>query len=203
VRRLAERAAAAGAIFVEQSPVTPADLDRLETPVCVIAIDGALDRAVPELAEFVRPARGQMLATEPLSVRLYERPHYARQGFDYWQQLPDGTLVVGGKRDADVSTGYTAVEETTPAVQERLEELLVALVGHLPRITHRWAGIWGETLDRLPLVGAVPGRERIWVAGGYSGHGNVLGLACGDIVARAILGEPPPELEIFDVRRFF
>jgi glycine/D-amino acid oxidase-like deaminating enzyme len=39
------------------------------------------------------------------------------------------------------------------------------------------------------------------VAGGYSGHGNALGLACGDLVARAILGERPPELEIFDLAR--
>jgi glycine/D-amino acid oxidase-like deaminating enzyme len=41
------------------------------------------------------------------------------------------------------------------------------------------------------------------VAGGYSGHGNVLGLACGEIVARAVAGEDSPELELFDVARFF
>ena len=48
----------------------------------------------------------------------------------------------------------------------------------------------------------MPGRDGVWVAGGYSGHGNVLGLACGDLVARAILGEQPPELELFDPARF-
>ncbi len=143
-----------------------------------------------------------MLATEPLSERLYERPHYARHGYDYWQQLPDGRLVVGGKRDASIETEQTAVEETTPLVQERLEELVGQLLGRLPRITHRWAGIWGETPDRLPLVGRLPGRDGMWVAGGYSGHGNVLGFACGDLVARAILGEQPAELELFDPARF-
>jgi gamma-glutamylputrescine oxidase len=75
------------------------------------------------------------------------------------------------------------------------------LLGELPPITHRWAGIWGETADRLPLVGRVPGRANVWVAGGYSGHGNVLGLACGDLLARAILGEAPRELELFDPAR--
>jgi glycine/D-amino acid oxidase-like deaminating enzyme len=49
----------------------------------------------------------------------------------------------------------------------------------------------------------VPGREGVWVAGGYSGHGNALGLACGDLVARALLGESAPELEIFDPARFY
>jgi glycine/D-amino acid oxidase-like deaminating enzyme len=42
----------------------------------------------------------------------------------------------------------------------------------------------------------------VWVAGGYSGHGNALGLACGDLVARGILGEHPPELELFAPARF-
>ena len=87
-------------------------------------------------------------------------------------------------------------------MQARLDGLVADLLGRMPRITHRWAGIWGETPDRLPLVGRIPGRDGVWVAGGYSGHGNVLGLACGDLVAHAILGEQPPELELFDSGRF-
>jgi hypothetical protein len=44
--------------------------------------------------------------------------------------------------------------------------------------------------DFLPVVGRVPDQDGVWIAGGYSGHGNVLGFACGRLVARAILGEP-------------
>ena len=55
--------------------------------------------------------------------------------------------------------------------------------------------------DRLPLVGRLPGSERVWVSAGYSGHGNVLGLACGELLAEAILGAPEPELELFDPAR--
>jgi sarcosine oxidase subunit beta len=69
-------------------------------------------------------------------------------------------------------------------------------------VTHRWAGIWGETSDTLPIVGELPTRQGVWVAGGYSGHGNVLGFACGDLVARAIAGDCPRELELFDPKRF-
>ena len=136
--------------------------------------------------------RGQVLATEPLPELLYDRPHYARWGYDYWQQLPDRRLILGGRRDADLENERTAVEETTPVIQARLDAFAGELAGRPPRITHRWAGIWGETPDRLPLAGRVPGSDRLWVAGGYSGHGNVLGFACGDLVARAILGEPAP-----------
>ena len=142
-----------------------------------------------------------MLATEPLAQVRYAQPHYARDGYDYWHQLPDGRLVVGGNRDAALAAEETDVEETTELVQERLEDLVERLVGSRPAVSHRWAGIWGTTPDLVPLVGRVPGRENVWVAGGYSGHGNALGLACGDLVARAIRGERPPELETFDPAR--
>ena len=75
------------------------------------------------------------------------------------------------------------------------------LVGRLPPISHRWAGIFGSSPDLLPLVGPVPGREGLWVAAGYSGHGNVLGFVCGELVAAAIVGDSAPELELFDPAR--
>ncbi len=131
----------------------------------------------------------------------YARPHYARGGFDYWQQLPDGRLVLGGRRDASLEEEWTAVEETTPAVQGPLEHLARELAGGAVEITHRWAGIWGTTPDLLPLAGRVPGRERTWVAAGYSGHGNVLGLVCGSLVADAVAGDEVPDLALFDPER--
>ncbi len=199
VRRLAGHAAAAGADVRESDPVRVGELD---ADVVVVAGDGFTAGLLPELADVVKPTRGQVLVTEPLHERLYERPHYARGGYDYWHQLPDGRLVIGGSRDASFETEETAVEATTDLVQEQIEALVERLVGHRPRVTHRWAGIWGTTPDLEPLVGPVPGRDGVWVAGGYSGHGNALGLACGDLVARAILGEQPPELELFDPARF-
>jgi gamma-glutamylputrescine oxidase len=201
VRRLAARAAAAGVDVVEGRALRADDLDRLETGQVVVAVDGLSSELLPELADLVTPQRGQMLVTAPLCEQVFERPHYARAGYDYWQQLPDGRLVVGGKRDVSFATEATADEETTELIQSELEALVVELVGELPAITHRWAGVWGETPDRLPLVGRLGTRENVWIAGGYSGHGNVLGLACGELLARAILGESPPELELFEPAR--
>jgi glycine/D-amino acid oxidase-like deaminating enzyme len=198
VRRLAAQAVAAGAEIVEHRA---ARLEELDAPAVVVAVDALSADLVPELGGAVTPQRGQMLVTEPLQELLFERPHYAREGYDYWQQLPDRRLVVGGKRDTSFATEVTTVEETTESIQRELDAFVVDLIGRLPAVTHRWAGVWGETGDRLPLVGRLPTREGVWIAGGYSGHGNVLGLACGDLVARAILGESPPELELFDPAR--
>jgi glycine/D-amino acid oxidase-like deaminating enzyme len=196
VRRLAAHAAAAGADIRERDPVR---LGEVDADVIVVAGDGFIPRLLPELP--VVSTRGQVLATAPLDVVVYDRPHYARGGFDYWHQLPDGTFVLGGQRDASLESERTDVEQTTETIQFRLDELAEKLVGFRPAVTHRWSGIWGTTPDLMPLVGEV--REDVWVAGGYSGHGNALGLACGDLAARAVLGDEPPQLEIFDATRSF
>ena len=198
VRRLAAQAAAAGAELREHTRV--GSLDELDAEHIVIATDGYTGGLLPELDAVVGPVRNQVLVTEPLGEILFPLPHYARHGYDYWQQTPDERLVVGGRRDGDVAEN-TALEQLTPAIQERLEGLVTELVGRLPAISHRWAGIFGSSPDGLPLAGAVPGRRGLWVAAGYAGHGNVLGFACGELVADAIRGEPAPELDLFDPAR--
>ena len=85
--------------------------------------------------------------------------------------------------------------------QQALDAFLVELLGRMPYVTHRWAGIFGLTQDLLPLVGAVPGHPGTWVAAGYSGHGNVLGFMCGELIAAAVLGAQDPLLELFSPAR--
>jgi glycine/D-amino acid oxidase-like deaminating enzyme len=92
-------------------------------------------------------------------------------------------------------------ETTTEPIQEALDAFLVELLGYMPAVTHRWAGIFGLTQDLLPLVGRVPGHEGTWIAAGYSGHGNVLGFMCGELVASALLGEGDDLLELFSPAR--
>jgi len=204
VRRLAGHAVDAGAEIVEEAHVA---VEGVDADVVVVCGDGFTASLLPELADVVVATRGQVLATEPLPALRYPLPHYARGGYDYWHQQPDGRLVIGGQRDTALADEQTEVEAVNPAVQTSIDDLVEALVGHRPAVTHRWAGIWGATPDLLPLAGPLagllPGRENVWIAGGYSGHGNVLGLACGDLVARAILGDRPAELGPFAPARLF
>lgn len=199
VRRLAARAIEAGAELREHQRVE--SLDELEAEHVVLATDGYTNGLLPELDAVVMPTRGQVLVTEPLERRLFPCPHYARHGYDYWQQTPDDRLVIGGFRDKALDHEHTAEEEVTPLIQSHLDGFVAELLGRAPQITHRWAGIFGTTADRLPLVGSVPGRDHVWVSCGYSGHGNVMGLACGELIAKAILGRPAPELELFEPSR--
>jgi gamma-glutamylputrescine oxidase len=199
VRRLAQAAADAGAEIRERDRV--ADLDALDAETVIVATDGYPSGLLGKLEGLIIPTRGQMIATEPLPEVLYAMPHYGRHGYDYWHQNAEGRLIVGGFRDADMDSEFTAEEATTERIQGALEAFAEALLGRRPEVTHRWAGVFGLVPDLMPVVGRHPGREGLWVAGGYSGHGNVLGLACGDLVAQAILGEPHPLLERMDPAR--
>jgi glycine/D-amino acid oxidase-like deaminating enzyme len=193
VRRLAQAAADAGAEIREHDRV--ADLDALDADAILVATDGYPSGLLGSLEGLIIPTRGQMIATEPLPELLYRMPHYGRHGFDYWHQNAEGRLILGGFRDADMDSEFTATEATTERIQGALDAFAETLVGRRPEITHRWAGIFGLVPDLMPVVGPHPARAETWVAGGYSGHGNVLGLMCGDLVAQAMLGEPHPLLE--------
>jgi glycine/D-amino acid oxidase-like deaminating enzyme len=142
-----------------------------------------------------------MIATEPLAERIFDCPHYGRHGFDYWQQTPHGRILAGGFRDSALQNEFTTDEATTPGIQGALESLcrLARRAAGAGRLS--LGGIFGLVLDFLPVVGRVPGEERLWVAGGYSGHGNVLGQMCGELVAQAMLGREAPVLAWFDPAR--
>ena len=199
VRRIADRAAAAGVEIHEHTHV--ASLAEVDAETVVVATDGYPSGLLGELEGLIVPTRGQVIATEPIEEMLFEIPHYGRHGFDYWHQRPDGRIVAGGFRDVSLDTEFTAEEVTTSVVQEALERFVHEHVGRPLRVDYRWAGIFGMVFDFLPVVGRVPDHDAVWIAGGYSGHGNVLGFACGRLVARAILGEVDPKLEIFEPAR--
>ena len=199
VRRIAERAAAAGVEIHEHTRVDSIDDARAAT--VVVATDGYPSGLLGELEGLIVPTRGQVIATEPFEEMLFEIPHYGRHGFDYWHQRLDGRIVAGGFRDVSLDTEFTAEEVTTPVVQNALEHFVEEHVGRPLRIDYRWAGIFGMVFDFVPVVGRVPGDDRLWVAGGYSGHGNVLGFACGRLVARAIAGAHDSLLDVFEPSR--
>ncbi|MGZ8782041.1 MAG: NAD(P)/FAD-dependent oxidoreductase [Gaiellaceae bacterium] len=193
VRRLAQAAAEAGVEIREHDRV--GDLDELDAKTILVATDGYPSGLLGELEGLIIPTRGQMIATEPLPERLFGMPHYGRHGYDYWHQNEEGRLIVGGFRDADMDSEFTATEATTERIQGALDAFVEALLGRMPAVTHRWSGVFGLVPDLMPVVGRHPSRDGLWAAGGYSGHGNVLGLMCGDLVAKAIVGDPHPLLD--------
>jgi gamma-glutamylputrescine oxidase len=203
-RALAEAAEAGGARICEQSPVrgpVPAphegpvetDAGSVRARHVIVAADGALPTLVPEFAGRVQPRRLHMVATAPLAP-LLDRMVYARWGYEYLQQRPDGRVLAGGFSDVDGEDSYTDSDAGSPAIWDRVERYLRDDLGVEAEITHRWAGVVGYTEDSLPYVGEVPGRPGLYVAGGYSGVGNVPGFMSGRDLADTIAGDGPEPL---------
>ncbi|MEO8561637.1 MAG: FAD-binding oxidoreductase [bacterium] len=190
-RALASLATSRGAVLHEQSRVIGIDASGVHTNdgwvhcrSIVVAVDGRLERLLPELSGRVRTARLQMLATAPAPEVNFPRPVYARWGYDYWQQRPDRTIALGGARDVGGETEWTDDVVPTEPVQRALEVKLRDRLGVRAPVTHRWAASVGYTADGLPIAERV--RANVWAIGGYCGTGNVIGALLGRAAARAI-----------------
>jgi len=185
------RALATGPGLFEHTPALSVSRGKVVTPggsvSCehvLVLVDGRLEQLLPEVP--VRTVRLQMLGTSPVPQR-FSRPVYLRDGYEYWQQLPDGRMVLGGFRDLGGLEEETSSTQTSPTVQAALDELL-ASVAPEAAVTHRWAASVGYTTDALPYLGEV--RQGVWAAGGYCGTGNVIGALCARQLVSNVLGGP-------------
>lgn len=193
-RSLARRALRHGARLYEGTPALEVTSTEVRTPrgrircgAVVIAVDGGLELLVPSLAGRVRSTRLQMLATEPATDVAIPCPVSANHGFDYFQQLPDGRVAVGGGRNRSFDTEWGAPAEPSDAIQSYLDAVLRDRIRTSARVTHRWAARVAYTTDGLPVLDEVaPG---VWATGAYSGTGNLIGALCGRAAARLALGE--------------
>lgn len=189
---LAADATAGGARLFARSPVRAIGEGRVETEQgavraehIVVAVDGKLETLLPELSSRVRSARLQMLATAPDRSVDVPRPVYSRWGLDYWQQLLDGSVVLGGGRDVGGDAEWTTSTETTPVVQDALDRLLRDHVHSTAPVTHRWAATVAYTQSGLPVLEEV--KRGVWAIGAYSGTGNVVGALCARAVVEMIV----------------
>jgi glycine/D-amino acid oxidase-like deaminating enzyme len=154
----------------------------------IVAADGALPSLVPAYDGRVRARRLHMVATEPVPERIVHQLVYARWGYEYFQQRPDGRVLAGGFGDVDGDASYTDSGVGEPRIWDRIERWLREEIGVDAPVTHRWTGTVGYSEERRPLVGPVPRRPGLWVAGGYSGTGNVPGFLAGQELADMIAG---------------
>lgn len=194
-RLLAKQVIRNGATLFENTPaldihgttvITPKG--RIEAKKIVVAVDGKLEQLLPELSTKTRTARLQMLATAPTTEITIPRPVYHRWGYEYWQQLENGSIALGGFRDHFKEQEWTQDNTPSPEIQGLLESFLRNKLNMQAEITHRWAANVSYTENYLPIAEEV--RQHIWAIGAYCGTGNVIGALCGRAVAEQIvLGE--------------
>ncbi|ACL23305.1 NAD(P)/FAD-dependent oxidoreductase [Chloroflexus aggregans] len=190
-RLLAEQARRGGALLFTHTPALAIDDTIVRCPQgqiharhVIVAVDGGLEQLLPELRGVVRTTRLQMLATAPDPERTIPRPVYTRWGYDYWQQLPDGRIALGGCRDRFAADEWEAPAEPSAPVQAALEQILQERIGSRTPIERRWAArVAFHVGSVLPIARQV--HSHVWAIGAYNGTGNVIGALCGRAAARA------------------
>lgn len=167
--------------------------NRIEAPVVVYATNGYSPLLNDFFADKIFPTRGQILVTEKVPAFM-EAACYANFVLDYFRQLPTGEMLIGGFRQLqrDVETGYS--DQTTDTIQIALEEFLQK---HIPavrktKISHRWSGIMGFSVDGQPMVGALPTDPQLYFVGGFTAHGVGLAFNSGKTLVDAMFGRPVP-----------
>jgi gamma-glutamylputrescine oxidase len=212
VRGLAAAAERAGARIFENTTVTRLEpgassvalhtpKGRLDATMLLLATNAWTPALHPFFEAAIAPVRGQMLATSPFPRRLLPVPAYADFGFEYFRQLPDGRLLVGGGRRAALNEEFTSVEEPSAKVQEAIETFFFTCFPEARElsITHRWAGLMGFSCDEMPSIGPVPGSVNVYAAAGYHGHGMGLAVAAARAVADMMSSgrSPLPDDDLF------
>ncbi len=90
------------------------------------------------------------------------------------------------------------IERKSRELQRRVGEILP---GMLPEIGFSWTGTFASTPDGLGYIGALPGREREFVALGFGGNGITMSALASEIIRDQILGTPNEDARLFRVDR--
>lgn len=157
---------------------------------------------VAGLGDFLVPRKGQIVITDraadnkpamegPLMSAAYLA---AKRDFSVSKKNPislvidplkTGQFLVGGTREEGLDSKTTTVDH----VSQILREAISVYPGIARRrVIRTFAGVRTATIDGLPVVGAHPRLNRVFIATGFEGDGICLGPLIGRTCARLITG---------------
>jgi len=132
--------------------------------------------------EDVKPARAQVIVTEPIAdLKIKGTFHYDR-GYYYFRNIGN-RILLGGGRNLDFNGETTTKMETTELIMERLKDLLkhVILPGRETVIDYSWAGIMGVGNVKAPIIRKIEPNVGVGVRMG--GMGVAIGSQVGKELA--------------------
>lgn len=133
----------------------------------------------------VKPARAQVLITEPMPNLDIKGTFHIDRGYYYFRNI-NNRILFGGARNLDFEGETTTDFGTTDIIQDRLEQLLREVI--LPdtdfTIAHRWSGIMGMGTYKNPIVQQLSSHVYCGVRLGGMGVaiGSMVGAELADLV---------------------
>lgn len=173
--------------------VVTANLE-VECTLVIYCTNGYLSALDSYFEDKVFPTRGQIMVLEPVKPFM-EGPCYANFYLDYFRQLMDGSLLIGGFRQLEADTEKGFSDHTTETIQSALHDFVK---NHLPafkdaNVSHRWAGVMGFSVDGEPMIGSLPTDNQIFFSGGFTGHGIGMAFHTGKCLVDLIFDRTIPD----------
>lgn len=181
--------------------VLKTDNGDFEASMIIYCLNGYSPNLHPYFADKIYPTRAQILMMEKAPAFM-DGPCYANFYLDYFRQMPNGALLIGGFRQLEKNTEVGYSDHVTSVIQNALHDFVKT---HLPalkdkQVTHRWGGVMGFSRDGQPMIGALPEDNQVYFAGGYTGHGIGLAFHTGKCLVDMIFGRDVPSW--LSARRF-
>jgi glycine/D-amino acid oxidase-like deaminating enzyme len=133
----------------------------------------------------VKPARAQVLITEPIKNLDIKGTFHLDKGYYYFRNI-NNRILFGGGRNLDFETENTTEFGQTEIIQNKLEELLKTVI--LPntnfKISHRWSGIMGLGNSKKPIVEQLS--QNVYCGVRLGGMGVAIGSLIGYELAELI-----------------
>jgi glycine/D-amino acid oxidase-like deaminating enzyme len=133
----------------------------------------------------VKPARAQVLITEPIPNLDIKGTFHLDKGYYYFRNI-DNRILLGGGRNLDFEGETTTDLAQTEKIQNKLEALLknVILPNQDFQIAHRWSGIMGIGNSKNPIVSQLS--ENVYCGVRLGGMGVAIGSLVGKELAELI-----------------
>ncbi|RTY93888.1 FAD-binding oxidoreductase [Flavobacterium sp. GT3R68] len=133
----------------------------------------------------VKPARAQVLITEPIADLKIKGTFHLDKGYYYFRNIGN-RILFGGGRNLDFEGETTSEFGQTEIIQNRLEEVLKEVI--LPNqkfdVAHRWSGIMGLGSSKNPIVEQLSNNVYCGVRLGGMGVaiGSLIGKELADLI---------------------
>lgn len=133
----------------------------------------------------VKPARAQVVITEPIKDLYIKGTFHLDKGYYYFRNF-ENRILLGGGRNLDFEGETTTELHQTEIIQNRLEQLLkeVILPHHEFTIAHRWSGIMGMGSSKNPIVSQLS--ENVYCGVRLGGMGVAIGSIIGQELAELL-----------------
>lgn len=127
------------------------NIGTIKTEQLLIATNGLSKSLLPELN--LKPARAQVLITEPLAKLPFVGTFHYDQGYYYFRNVGN-RILLGGGRNIDFEGETTTEFSNTDNILNSLKKLLsdVIIPHETYKIEHSWSGIMGVGESKSPII---------------------------------------------------